>query len=377
MKRKNNLYDEMLNYEKALAMYKKIKRNCKNKDAIFRFSLNLNQNIFNILALLKKENYQFKKYSIFMIKEPKYRIVMSENISDKLVNHMVSKYILIPALESKLCDCNIATRIDKGSKYGINLFLNFIKQIRVSTNDIYVLKIDISKYFYNIDHEILLNKVERYLKDKKALNLLKKIIETSDEKYVNIAINYIKYSQIREVKKSKISEKEKKLKIDQIKKLPIYKKGKGLPIGNMASQILAIFYLNDVDHFIKEKLHIKYYVRYMDDLLIFDSDKEKLKEYFYLIKKEINDLKLEVNKKSNIYSLKKGVGFLGYVFKLEKGKLLIRYNNQTIKKIIRKLKKLRKKDEEQFLRSYGSYQGYFVLSNTDMKNKIKKTFEQN
>lgn len=102
---------------------------------------------------------------------------------------------------------------------------------------------------------------------------------------------------------SKLSKKEQEIKIDMVKSIPMYEKGKGLPIGNMTSQILAIFYLNDVDHYIKEELKFKYYIRYMDDILIVDTDKEKLNKSFKLIEREINKLNLELNSKSNLYKM--------------------------------------------------------------------------
>jgi len=369
MKRANNLYENMLEYEKALEMFYKIKRNCKNKEAIFRFMMNLNHNIITILMALKNENYKFGKYRIFMIKDPKYRIVMSENIPDKLVNHLVSKYILLPALEPKLIDTNIATRIGKGSSYGFETFISYVKKLQPRKEEIYVLKIDISKYFYNIDHEILMELLRKYIKEEKTLRLLKIIIDTSDEEYVNKFVNHIKKLNIDKIRASNLSRKEKEIKIAQIESLPTYQKGKGLPIGNMTSQILAIFYMNDVDHFIKEKLKAKYYIRYMDDLLILDTDKEKLKKYFELIKVEIEKLKLTVNKKSNIFTMSHGVGFLGYVFKLKNGKIMIRYNNQTIRRITRKLKKLKDHDFDKFKKSKGSYFGYLKMSNTNLIDK--------
>ena len=85
-----------------------------------------------------------------------------------------------------------------------------------------------------------------------------------------------------------INKREKEEKIKTINSIPYYKYGKGLPIGNMTSQILGIFYLNDVDHYIKEKLKFKYYIRYMDDILIIDTDRDKLLKSFNLIEKEIN-----------------------------------------------------------------------------------------
>ena len=353
-------------------MFHKIKRNCKNREAVYNFQLNINTNIFNILVMLKNKKYKFCRYRIFMIRDPKYRIIMSENISDKLVNHLVSKYILLPCLESKLIDTNVATRIDKGSKYAFNTFLKYVNKLKYQNKEIYVLKIDIKKYFYNIDHVVLMKLLKKYIKDEDALELLKDIIASTNHKYVNDRINYLKEKKIGYINKLNIGENDKKRKMKMIQEIPLYKYNKGLPIGNMTSQILAIFYLNDVDHFIKEELKFKYYIRYMDDLLILDNDLDKLKKSFISIEKEINKLNLETNSKSNIYKLSNGISFLGYMFKLNKSNnVIIRYNNKTIRRIGRKLRYLEKYDYEQFMKSYGSYQGYLKLSNTKL---VKNNF---
>ena len=127
MKRKNHLYKEILTTEHALEMYKTIKHNCKNKKEVYCFQLNLNQNIQEIISKLELCNYKFDKYRIFMIKEPKYRLIMSEKIEDKIVNHLVAKYILLPALEPSLIDANVATRYEKGSNHAFKLFLKYTK----------------------------------------------------------------------------------------------------------------------------------------------------------------------------------------------------------------------------------------------------------
>ena len=151
---------------------------------------------------------------------------MSEKLKDKIVNHLISNYVLIPLIEPLLIDSNVAIRKNKGTAYGFNLLKKYINKLKENYNNIYVLKID--------------------------------IIKSSDGKYVNEDI--IKA-------KNKILNKEDNLK--SILKLPLYKQGKGLPIGNLSSQILAIYYLNEIDHYIKEKLKLKYYIRYLDDFVIY------------------------------------------------------------------------------------------------------------
>ena len=367
MKSKKHLYNDILKYDNALEMYNKIKRSCRNRKAVYEFSLNLNTHIMNILLLLKERKYKFSRYKIFMIRDPKFRIIMSENIPDKLVNHLVSKHILLPALESKLIDTNVATRIDKGSGYAFNMFVKYINKLKYTKKEIYLLKIDIKKYFYNIDHEILKELVRKYIRDKDALDLLDVIIDSTNEEYVNKVINNLKEDKIKYINNLNITDREKNIKLKMIRDIPLYQKGKGLPIGNMTSQILAIFYMNSVDHFIKENLGFKYYIRYMDDLLIIDTDLDKLKNSFDLIVDEIRKLKLDINSKSNIYKLSNGISFLGYMFKLNKNnKLIVRYNNKTIRRINKRLKNLYKYDYEKYVKSYGSYKGYLYLSNTKL-----------
>ena len=176
--------------------------------------------------------------------------------------------------------------------------------------------------------------------------------------------------EIRRIKTLNISEKEKNEKIKTLNSIPLYYNGKGLPIGNMTSQILAVYYLNEVDHYIKEELKFKNYVRYMDDLIIMDTDKERLKEGYNKIKEKIQDVKLETNKKSNIYRLSDGVSFLGYTFKTNNGKIIIRYNTNTSRRIKRRLKNLKRFDYDMYLKSKASYKGYLEKCNTSLKEKM-------
>ncbi len=370
MKRKNNLYEKILNTENALKMYKTIKQNCKNKKEVYRFSLNLNQNIMEILEKLYNENYKFDRYRIFIIKEPKYRLIMSEKIEDKIVNHLVAKYILLPALDGSLIDANVATRYEKGSGHAFKLFNRQVQRLMRENKEIYVLKIDISKYFYNIDHEICMKLVEKKIKDPRAIKITKEIIETTNHAYINKEVKYMVAKEIKRVRALNITEKEKNIKINQLNSIPLYYNGKGLPIGNMTSQILAVYYLNEIDHFIKEKLKFKNYIRYMDDLVIMDTDKEKLKDGYNQIKKMIEDVKLQTNKKSNLYRLSNGITFLGYTFKTHGKKLIIRYNTNTSRRIARRLKNLKRFDYEMYLKSKGSYKGFLEKCNTGLYKKM-------
>ena len=161
---------------------------------------------------------------------------------------------------------------------------------------------------------------------------------------------------------------------DELKRVPRYKYHKGLAIGNVTSQILAIFYLNRIDHLIKEKLGCKYYIRYMDDGVIFDYDKERLKYIKNVIEKELVKEKLELNKKTNIYKLSSGFTFIGYRFILRNNKLIIRINNKVKTRIKRKIKYLSIYDKDKLVRVKASYYGYMKRASTNYlqyKFKIK------
>ena len=369
MKRKNVLYENMISYNNILSVYKKIKNSTNNKKEVYNYELNLNQNLLDTLFSLSKSTYVFSNYNIFLVREPKYRLIMSESFPDKVVNHLFSKYVLSYALQSTLINSNVATRKDKGSKEAYRLFIKYTNKLIYEKKKNYVLKIDISKYFYNINHNILMNMVSEKIKDERVLNMLKVILDTTDNDYINKTILSVVNREIYKVNKLNISTSEKEKLINELKSIPLYRKGYGLPIGNMSSQILAVFFLNKVDHFIKEKLGCKYYIRYMDDLVILGNDKEELKNIFESVSKYIESFDLNVNKKSGIYSLSNSVNFLGYNFKVFNNKLIIRYRSDTIKRVNKRLKNLKVYDNEMYLKSVASYKGYFLLCNTIVRDK--------
>lgn len=357
MKRKCNYYYDNLNYTNIHKSYKNVRKTCKNKQKLNNYLINESLNLFGILDGLYNKNYNFYNYNIFLIKEPKYRIVMSEEISDKVVSYFISEHLLRPYIEPSLLYSNVATRKNKGSSLAYNLFEKYVKRIGLS-KEIYVLRLDISKYFYNIDHKILINKIKRKIKDKDVIDLITKLIKRTDSKYVNKKINYIKESEAKHIKKKNIKESEKKKRIEEISKIPTYDAGKGLSIGNITSQLLAVFYLNDIDHYIKENLKHKHYIRYMDDLIILSSDKEKLTKDFVKISSKIKEEKLSINPKSKIHVLNKGFTFLGYTYNIKDNRLIKRVKNINKRKIRKKLSYLKCNDYNKYFLSLISYKGY-------------------
>ena len=346
MKRINNIYNQILDIKVIENIYKKIKTNTKNKTKIEKFEDYYVENIINIKNIISLKKYKFDKYSIFIIKEPKLRLIMSQTIKDKLINHIISEYFLVRIFDKTLINENIATRKNKGTHYGIKLLKKYLNEIKYK--NFYILKFDISKYFFNIDHEILKKLIRKKIKDKDVLNVLDLIIDSTNYSYINEEINKLK-----------------------IKDLPNYKKGKGLPIGNMSSQIFAIIYLNELDHYIKENLKIKYYIRYMDDGIILHENKEYLKYCLKEIEKIVKKYELELNNKTCILNIKQGFEFLGFKYYIKNNKVLMKVKNQTKRKFKRKMKKLNnllnenKISEKKVKQVKDSYLGHLSYGNTN------------
>ena len=228
MKRKRNLYSS-ITYEDIRRVYQKqIRVNTKNKIKIRKFEDFYSINLARVKRIIDDKNYIPSKYNIFLIKEPKYRIIMSQNISDKLINHVIAEKVLLPILDKCLIDTNVATRISRGTHYGIRRLKKYLREMK---GDVYALKFDISKYFYNINHDILFELLKRKIKDKDALDILFKIISSTDKDYINREINFLKSKELEKIEKMNISDKMRDKKINDVLNIPIYKKGKGLPIG--------------------------------------------------------------------------------------------------------------------------------------------------
>ncbi len=316
-----------------LYIYEKyIYKSCKNKKKLYLFEKYKMINITNICNILNSNNYEIKKYNIFLIKYPKYRIVMSLNLNDKIINHYITLKFLIPKLSRYLDYRNIATRKNMGTDYGIKLVKKYIEKNK-KYQKFYILKLDISKYFYNIDHNILKAMIKNKL-DEDTYKICSSIIDSTNAKYINLCIKNLKE------KESMYTSRK-----DEINKMPYYLHDKGLPIGNMTSQFFAIFYLYELDHYIVNDLHIKYMIRYMDDYVLIHHDKDYLNQCMHEINNVLNEkycLSLN-NNKSKIHDIKNGFDFLGYRFRVINNKTICSVSRKTIKWIKKRIKSTSKK----------------------------------
>lgn len=317
MKRYSDLYKNTYDIQNIKSTFKEVMKNTRNERRVFNMRQYKAYYIDTVYNMLRTNTYNVGKYNKFKVYEPKERLIVSQNIIDKIVNHLVARYILYPAILPCLIETNVASRKGLGTSAGLKIAKEYNRICKVKYGVYYILKCDISKFFASIDHEILKEKLKRRIKEKISLDIIYKIIDSNDQ---------------------------------------------GLYIGSMTSQILAIFYLNDLDHFIKENLKIKYYVRYQDDFMLFHESKEYLKFCYEEIEKFLEKEKLKFNKKTRIFKSTDNYIFLG---RNKKGRY-IRYRN-----VRRKLKARRYKYQKGEL-SLSSFVSSVICYESLLGCKIKE-----
>ncbi len=348
---------------------KEVRKNTKNKKKVYQFDRFKMMNLTKIYDVLSEDRYCHMRYHIFLIRSPKYRIVMSLNLYEKVINHYLTRWVLMPKLEKYLDIRNVATRKNMGRDYGIRLVKKYIEYYK-KREFCYVLKLDISKYFYRIDHEVLKSMLKEKLTEEEY-RLFCMIIDSTDEDSVNSRIEQLVNHELRVVKKRK----------QELLEVPLYEKGKGLPIGNMSSQFLSIFYLHALDHKIVHDYHIKHYVKYMDDMILFSDSKEKLKEVKEKIEKELEEkylLKLN-QKKTIIVNIKQGFNFCGYRFRVIDGKTVITVCKDTkerVKKRVKEVRYLYDTGQISFQSAFSSINTYYNGFQYGSKKKMRRIVDR-
>jgi retron-type reverse transcriptase len=313
-----DLYHRIMDFQNLYKSFKKAFKGKKNNPEAADFFLNLEKNLFRLKNELLTGKYKPGKYHYFNIHDPKERMISDAPFRDKVVHHALVN-IIEPLFEPIFIDNSFACRKEKGTHRAVLLAQYYMRFNR------FYLKMDIEKYFETIDHLRLVDIFSETLQDKDVLRLLRTILKTSEQS-----------SGV---------------------------KGKGIPIGNLTSQFLANVYLNKLDHFAVNNLSIQCYIRYMDDFVIFHTDKENLKTVRdRLTQFIVKELLLKVKERATvIQGRENGLGFLGYrVFPR-----LIRVKNKNVKRLKRKVS-LREKQfkdgiigQEQLVASVQSILGYF------------------
>lgn len=268
-------YDSIISVENLLLAWQEFEKGKKNKKDVQEFSLCLMDNIFSLHNDLKNGTYKHGGYYAFNISDPKPRSIHKATVRDRLVHHAIYR-ILYPFFDKTFIADSYSCRLGKGTHKALERFVFFARKVgQNNTKTVWVLKCDIRKFFANIDHEVLRETLKWYIPDVKILALLDEVIGSF-------------YSTAS---------------------------GKGLPLGNLTSQLLVNIYMNEFDQFAKHRIKAEFYVRYADDFVLLSEDRECLKRQISTIRDFLMErLKLELHpKKLFLETLASGVDFLGWV----------------------------------------------------------------
>lgn len=279
MKVYNNVFDQIISPENLFLAWDAFKGDKRNKPDVLRFEWNLEEHIFKLHRDLKNKTYKHGPYKGFYVRDPKQRHIHKASVRDRVLHHAVSS-VINPIFESTFVPTSFSCRIGYGTHKGVEILEKTLRKIhRNGTNPCFVLKCDIQKFFNTVDHVILLSILEKRIKDNNAMWLLKEIIESFSLSYSTLF------------------------------------KEKGLPIGNLTSQLFANIYMNEFDQFIKHEMKVKYYVRYTDDFAIASPDRQYLEQLIPRITYFLScELALKLHpKKIVIRKLRQGIDFLGYI----------------------------------------------------------------
>lgn len=323
------------NIDSLLEAAKKSRCTVGWKESVQRYFKNLLSNLSKTKLDIDKGNQITRGFTEFDLNERgKIRHIKSIHFSERVIQRSLCDNVLVPVLSKSLIYDNGACLKNKGISFSSNRIYHHLKEYyrhNNFSNDGYILLIDFSKYFDNILHKCIYDKLFKIFNNDKILNLIKQCID-------------------------------------------VFGNGVSLGIGSQISQIIALFYPNNIDHFIKDKLSIKYYGRYMDDSYIIHKDKKYLISLLHTLKKKFSELGIIVNeKKTQIIKLSKGFSFLKRRYYLTNtGKIVVKLNKKSITRMRRKLKKFYKfyikgiMSYEDVLQSYISWKGYMTTKTSYM-----------
>jgi retron-type reverse transcriptase len=285
---------------------KKAQRGKRFRDNVLAFNHNLETELVQLQTELVTKTYCPGSYKTFHIREPKPRLISAAPYRDRVVHHALCN-IIAPILEKSLIPDTYANRLGFGSYRALQRLTHFARSNR------YILQCDICKYFPNIDHEILKSLIRRKIKCPDTLWLIDTIIDQS-----NLQETTLQYFPGDDL-------------------LTPVQRRHGLPIGNLTSQFFANFYLNEFDHFVKESLKVKNYIRYVDDFAFLSDDRQFLADIRLAVESYLSTLRLKIHPiKSQLFETKYGVNFLGFrVFPT-----FIRVRNQNLRYARKRLSKM-------------------------------------
>lgn len=334
-------FEKVTDFENLYRAFRKAKRGKGHKKSAARFSAMALEGIHALSEQLRSGTYKVSPYTEFKVYEPKERDIKAAAFKDKVVQHSLCDNVLLPRLSKVFIKENSAGQKGKGTLYALELLKEQLCEFygKHGRNG-YILKCDITKFFYNIRHEELKNIIAYYFDDVRVCRLCEQIIDSTD--------------------------------------------GVGLPLGNQTSQGFALLYLDGMDKMITGELGIEYYGRYMDDFYLVHTSKEYLKHCLEAIREFTATLGLELNGKTQIFPINNGVDFLGFhTYLTADGECVRKLKNEKKRAALKKYNRMAKLvrsgnlKKARFDDSYGSWKNHIshgncktLAKNTDEKIKI-------
>ncbi len=312
----NHKFEDLISIENLLLAWQEFILGKKNKNDVQEFYFRLMDNILSLNFDLFNLKYKHSGYKEFKINDPKPRIIHKAGVRDRLLHRAVYR-ILYLFFERTFVADSFSCQTNKGTHKAIKRFRSFAYKISENnTKTVWVLKCDVKKFFASIDQVILMRILKEYIPDKNIINLLFEIISSF-------------YSM---------------------------KIGKGLPLGNLTSQLFSNIYMNKFDEYVKHKLGVEYYVRYADDFVFLSQDKKQLEGLVPKISEFLlNNLKLKLHpKKVFIKTLASGVDFLGWA----------NFSNYRVLRDKTKKRMLKRLKQNNSLETINSYLGLLKHGNT-------------
>ena len=282
MKRAGSIFDKITSFENLHCAASSACRGKRLRPDVSAFHFDLERNLILLQGELIGESYQPGTYRTFWIQDPKRRLISAAPYRDRIVHHAVCR-IVEPIFDRSFVFDSYANRRGKGTHLALDRAQQLCGRFR------YVLKCDVEKFFPSIDHTILLGLVARKLKCRRTLSLLEKIVDSSNPQ--EEVIRYFPGDDL----------------------FVPHDRRRGLPIGNLTSQILANVMLDPLDHFVKETLRRQGYVRFADDFLVFGDDKRELHEALRSLRRFLASYRLRLqDRKCVVAPIRCGVSFLGW-----------------------------------------------------------------
>ncbi len=300
-------YEYIISLENLLEAWREFVHGKRFRNDVLEFERNLMSNVIALHRDLAQKTYCHAPYTAFNISDPKPRNIHKASVRDRLLHHALYR-ILSPFFERTFIADSYSCRLGKGTHKAMNRFQAFAYQASYNhTKTVWVLKGDIRKFFASIDQAVLFESITRYIPDTDIVWLISKIVESFHST----------------------------------------RKGIGLPLGNLTSQLLVNVYMNRFDQFVKHTIKVKYYIRYADDFVILSQDKQWLLDTLPKINDFLRDkLRLRLHPdKVSIRTFASGEDFLGWVHFLDH-----RILRTTTKR--RMLKKLMSMGSNETLQSY-------------------------